>query len=444
MKGKIFTADWVLCSADLSPIKKGALVIEGSKIIDVGPQGEIIKKYPHYPVLNFDHKIIFPGLVNAHSHIPMSILRGIAEDLPLMTWLKSYIFPVEQQLKREWVYWGSKLSLIEMIRSGVTLFCDMYLFEPEVIKAVEISGLKALVGEGLFDFPSPGYGPLEKGLFLTEELLQTYERHKKIKIAVSPHTLYTCSPETIKKCLKLAEKYGAPLHIHLAENKEEIEEVQKKYRLRPAELLNKIGGLKDNLLAAHCVKLNDKEIELFAKNKAKIVHCPESNLKLGSGIAPLPKFLEASIVVALGTDGPASNNDLDIFSEMRTATLIQKGIKEDPTVVTAKEVFAMATEWGAKALFFNDTGKLLPGYKADFAVLDLVHLSLQPDYNPLALIVYNAKAGFISDLIVDGEFIMKNYKILTMDESLVREKIYEIKEEIFSILNKNFSPTLDK
>ena len=436
MKEKIFTADWIYCSTDFPPIKKGALVIQGSKIIDVGPQKEILKKYPHLQITNFNNKLIFSSLVNAHSHVPMSILRGIAEDLPLMTWLREYIFPVESHLRREWVYWGTKLSLLEMIRAGISLFCDMYLFEPEVISATEESGLKALLGEGLFDFPSPGYGPLEKGLELTEELLQGFQRHKKIKIAVSPHTLYTCSPETIKKCLKLADKYGATLHIHLAENKEEMEEVQKKYQKSPVELIDSLGGLKENLLAAHCVKLTPKEIELFAKRGAKIAHCPESNLKLGSGIAPLPEFLKFGVNVSLGTDGPASNNDLDLFSEMRTATLIQKGLKEDPTVVTAKEVFAMATEWGAKALGFNDTGKILPGYRADLAVLDLQHLPLQPDYNPLALIVYSAKAGYVSDLIVDGEFIMKNYKILTLDETLVLEKVQEIKEEIFHLLRK--------
>ncbi|MDM7202924.1 MAG: amidohydrolase, partial [Thermodesulfobacteriaceae bacterium] len=399
---------------------------------------------PHSTIYHFENKIIFPGLINAHSHVPMSILRGIAEDLPLMVWLRNYIFPVESHLKREWVYWGTKLSLLEMIRSGITLFCDMYLFEPEVIRATEESGLKALLGEGLFDFPSPGYGPLERGLNLTEELLQTFDRHKKIKIAVSPHTLYTCSPETIKKCIKLADKFGAPMHIHIAENKEEIEEVQKKYNQRPAQLLHSLGGVKENLLAVHCVKLNEKEIELFSKQGVKVVHCPESNLKLGSGVAPLPKFLEYGLNVSLGTDGPASNNDLDLFSEMRTATLIQKGLKEDPTVVTAKEVFAMATEWGAKALFFNDTGKLLPGYKADLAALDLHHLSLQPDYNPLALLVYSAKAGQVSDLMVDGEFIMKNYKILTLEEDLIRAKVHQIKEEIFDIVRKNFSPAIDK
>lgn len=441
MREKILTADWILCSATLPPIKNGAIVIEGSKILDIGPQAEILKKYTHFPIINLSHKIIFPGLVNAHSHVPMSILRGVAEDLPLMMWLKNYIFPVESHLKREWVYWGTKLSLLEMIKSGITLFCDMYLFEPEVIRAVEETGLKALLGEGLFDFPSPGYGPLEKGLQLTEELLQSFARDKKIKIAVSPHTLYTCSPETIKKCIKIADKYGAPLHIHLAENKEEIEEIQRRYHKRPVQLLNELGGIRENLLAAHCVKLEEYEIELFAKKGVKIAHCPESNLKLGSGVAPLPIFLKSGINVALGTDGPASNNDLDLFSEMRTATLIQKGLNEDPTIVTAKDVFAMATEWGAKALFFNDTGCLLPGYRADMAVLDLQHLPLQPDYNPLALIVYSAKAGYVSDLIVDGEFIMRNYKPITLEEHLIREKIHEIKEEIFHILSNKFSPS---
>ncbi len=438
MRALILTADWILPSAELPPLKNGAIVIEGSKIVEVGFQAQILAKYSNYPIFHFSNKLLFPGLVNAHTHTPMSILRGLAEDLPLMIWLTQYIFPIESHLKREWVYWGTKLSLIEMIRSGITLFCDMYLFEPEVIRATEESGLKALLGEGLFDFPSPGYGHLEKGLELTEELLSAFQRHPKIKIAVSPHTLYTCSPETIKKCLKFVEKYNAPLHIHLAENQEEIKEIWKRYNQSPVKLLDSLGGISENLLAAHCVKLTSEEIELLAKKGVKIAHCPESNLKLGSGIAPLPEFLKVNILVGLGTDGPASNNDFDLFSEMKTAALIQKGLWEDPVIVTAKEVFAMATEWGAKALFFPKTGKLIPGYQADIAFLDLKHLSLQPDYNPLSLIVYSAKSGYISDLMIDGEFIMRNYKILTINEALVYEKINNIKKEILSLL-KNFS-----
>ncbi len=436
MKLLILCADWVLIAPEYDPLSQGAIVIEGKKILDVGAQEEIIPRYPNAKIINFNHKLIFPGLVNAHTHVPMSILRGLAEDLPLMTWLRDYIWPVESKLKREWVYWGTKLSLIEMIRSGVTLFCDMYLFEPEVIRATEAVGLKALLGEGLFDFPSPGYGPLEKGLALTEELLQAYAHHPKIKIAVSPHTLYTCSPETIKKCLKLAEKYGAPFHIHLAENEDEIAEVKKRYGKHPVDLLAELGGVNESLLAVHCVKLEERHIELFAKGGAKIASCPESNLKLGSGIAKIPQMLKAGVCVSLGTDGPASNNDLDLFSEMRTTCLLHKGLAEDAAIITAKEVFAMATENGALALHFPDTGKLLPGYRADLAVLDLKKENLQPDYNPLALLVYSAKAGQVTDLMVDGEFIMRNGQILTIEEKLVREKIHEIKTEILFMFKK--------
>jgi 5-methylthioadenosine/S-adenosylhomocysteine deaminase len=364
----------------------------------------------------------------------MSIFRGIAEDLPLMTWLREYIWPVESKVKREWVYWGTKLALIEMVRSGITLFCDMYLYEPEVIRATEEVGLKALLGEGLFDFPSPGYGPLEKGLKLTEELLQEFSRHPKIKIAVSPHTLYTCSPDTIKKCVKLSERHNAPLHIHLAENSEEIAEIKKRYGKHPVELLDELGGVNEKLLAVHCVKLGEREIEILSKKGAKVASCPESNLKLGSGIAPIPKMFSAGLCVALGTDGPASNNDLDLLSEMRTTSLIHKGLAEDPAIISAKDVFTMATENGALALNFSDTGKLLPGYRADLAVLDLKKENLQPDYNPLALLVYSAKAGQVSDVMVDGEFIMRNHQILTVDEALIKEKIHEIKEEVLQLL----------
>ncbi len=435
MEGKIISAKWIIPSAEDKPLENACLVIEKDKIIDLGSKEKIISKYSNFQIESFERGLIFPGLVNAHTHVPMTILRGLAEDLALMTWLTQYIFPVEAKLKREWVYWGTKLSLIEMIKSGITLFCDMYLFEPEVIRATEESGLKALLGEGLFDFPSPGYGPLEKGLGLTEDLLKNFQNHPSIKIAVSPHTLYTCSPETIKKCLKIAEKYSAKFHIHLSENKEEVVEVQKKYGKRPVKLLYELGAFSENLIAAHCVKLTPEEIELLAENKVNIAHCPESNLKLGSGVAPVPELLQYRVNIALGTDGPASNNDLDIFSEMKTACLIQKGLRENPTIVTAKDVFKMATEWGSKALGFEDSGKLLPGYKADLAVLDLNNHSLQPDYNPLALLVYSAKGGYVSDLMVNGNWIMRNYQILTLNEEEIRAKIEEIKKEVLSIVS---------
>ncbi|MCD6489243.1 MAG: amidohydrolase [Thermodesulfobacterium sp.] len=433
---KIFSAKWILVSPEKAPLKNGCIVIENDKIIDSGLKEEIIPKYQNAKLIDLGNKLIFPGLINAHTHVPMSIFRGIAEDLPLMVWLKEYIFPIEAKLKKDWVYWGTKLSLVEMIKSGITTFCDMYLFEKEVIKAVEESGLKALVGEGLFDFPSPSYGPLEKGFELTEELLKNFEKHPRIKIAVSPHTLYTCSPETVKKCIELSEKFNAKLHIHLCETKEEIKEVKNKYGKRSVEILKELGGINENLIAAHCVKLNLEEIELMAKHSAGIIHCPESNLKLGSGIAPLTEMLNAGVKLGLGTDGPASNNDFDMFSEMRTACLIQKGLKEDPTVIKANDVLNMSTCWGAGILGFSDTGKLLPNYKADLAVLDLSHYSMQPDYNPIALLVYSAKSGFVSDLMVDGQWIMRNYKIISIKEEEVIEKIKNIKEEILSLLSK--------
>ncbi len=436
MNMKILSARWILPSADDKPLKNFSILIKKDKILELDLKESLLKKYPGAEVIEFPKGLIFPGFVNAHTHAPMSILRGLAEDLPLMTWLTQYIFPVEAELKRHWVYWGTKLSLMEMIHSGITLFCDMYLFEPEVIRAVEEAGIKALLGEGLFDFPSPGYGPLEKGLELTENLLKNFSSHPRIKIAVSPHTLYTCSPETIKKCLKIAEKFDAKIHIHISENTEEIEVVKKKHGKRPPYILKELGALSKNLIAVHCVKLNKREIELFAKHGVNVVHCPESNLKLGSGIAPVPEMIKAGINLGIGTDGPASNNDLDMFSEMKTACLIQKGIKEEPTVLTAKEVFKMATEWGAKALGFEDCGKIAPGYKADLAVLDVSKFYLQPDYNPLALLVYSAKAGCISDLIVNGEFIMRNYKILKFDEEEVLKNIEKIKKEVLEVLKK--------
>ncbi len=437
MEVKIFKAKWVICEAEKEPVYEAALAVQEDKILEIGKSKELEEKYKEQAeIIDFGEKIISPGLVNAHSHISMSIFRGLAEDLPLMTWLTQYIFPLEANLNPNWVYWGAKLSLIELIRSGVTLFCDMYIFEEEVIKATKEAGIKALLGEGLFDFPSPNYGPLEKGFELTEELIRNFERDELIKIAVSPHTLYTCSKETVKKCVEISEKYGVKLHIHLSESTEEVNQVKEKYGDTPGKVLHQIGGISRNLLAAHCVKLTQEELELFAKFEGSIVHCPESNLKLGSGIAPVVKFLEKGINFGLGTDGPASNNDLDMFCEMRTASLLQKGIHENPSIIGAKEIFKSATEDGAIALGFEDTGKLAPGYKADFIVIDLSKEFFVPDYNPLSLIVYAGKSGIVSDVVVNGKWIMKNYHLLTIDEEEVIENILKIKKEILSILEK--------
>ena len=439
MRSFLITAKWIITGWEEEAIENGALLVEEEKILDVGKAEELKNKYKNLEEVNFPDGLIFPGLVNAHSHISMSIFRGIAEDLPLLTWLRDYIFPVEAKLKKEWVYWGAKLSLIEMMRSGTTLFCDMYLFEPEVIKATKEAGLRALVGEGLFDFPSPGYGELEKGLALTEELLKAYEKDEFVKIAVSPHTLYTCSPDTVKKCLSIAEKYGAKLHIHLSESQDEVREVMSKYGKTPVEILLEMGAVNENLLAVHCVKLKEEEIEAFAEKGASVVHCPESNLKLGSGIAPVVKMLEAGVNLALGTDGPASNNDLDMFTEMRTAALLQKGLAEDPAIINARQIFKMATFSGARALGFEKLGKIAPGYKADLAIIDLSKEYLVPDYDPFSLIVYAAKSGCVSDLMVNGKFVMRNYKILTLKEEEIKDKVLEIKKEILYILGKNSS-----
>ena len=436
MSPKIISAKVILPAWDQAPLWNGALLIEKGRVVAVAPKEELKSHHPEVETVDFPHGLIIPGLVNTHTHAPMTIFRGLADDLPLMTWLEKYIFPVERHLKRAWVYWGSKLALAEMLRSGVTLFADMYLFEPEVIKATEETGLRGVLGEGLFDFPSPGYGPLEKGLALTRELLETYASHPKIKIMVCPHATYTCSPETLRQAKEIADQFGALVHIHLSETREEVSLIKARYGKRPPELLLHCGLLEENLLVAHAVQLRDEEIDLFAQKKVKVAHCPESNLKLGSGVAPIPALLEAGVSVGLGTDGPASNNDLDLLTEMRTAALIQKGLAFDPTVLPARDVFRMATELGAQALGFENCGRLAPGFWADLAVVDLGQSHLHPLYDPLSLLIYSARGGDIKDVMIGGEFVMRQGRLLSFDEEETKQRVSEIALEIKEVLSK--------
>lgn len=436
MKKTLFQAEVIISSADEAPLKDGGLLVQGGEVLALGQGEELKARYPEAEIVDFGKALLAPGFVNLHTHASMTIFRGLADDLPLMTWLEDYIFPVERHLDPRWVYWGAKLAVAEMLRSGVTTFVDMYLFEPQVIKVVEETGVRAALGEGLFDFPSPGYGPLEKGLGLTEELLKNFSSHPRIKIMVCPHATYTCSPPTLKAAWELAERYGALVHLHLSETKDEVALIKARYGKRPPEHLEALGLLNEQLLVAHAVQLDDHEIELFARRGVKVAHCPESNLKLGSGVAPVSALLEAGVTVGLGTDGPASNNDLDMFGEMRTAAFLQKGLTFDPTKLPARMVFKMATESGAKALGWEGLGTLRPGARADFIVLDLAAPHLTPYYDPFSLLVYSAKAGDVKHAVVEGEFVLKEGRIITFDEEEARSEVARIAEEIRRLLDK--------
>ena len=381
MADLIVKGEVVLCgSTNGDIIEKGAVAVEGSRIMAVGPVEQIVTEHgAGARVLEARRGLVMPGLINAHTHVSMTCLRGLADDLPLMTWLHEHIFPAEAKMNGEMVYWGACLGAAEMIRSGTTCFCDMYLFEHEVARAVEKAGLRAVLGEVLYDFPSPNYGPPEEGLNFTRRLLEQYRDHDLIDFAVEPHAPYTCSPDLLRACGDLAREFQAPLITHLAETREEVEGITSKYGATPVRHLDNLGLLGPNLIADHCVVLGEEDIELLAARGVGVAHNPKSNMKLACGAAPVPELLAAGVRVGLGTDGPASNNNLDLFGEMDIAAKLHKVYKMDPTVMAADRVLNMATEMGADVLGLNGrTGRLEPGRLADMIVIDLDQPHLTP------------------------------------------------------------------
>ncbi len=424
-------ADLLITNALLLPlpdnsslILDGALAIGQDKIIGLGPKEKVMEEFAADNVLDAQGGLVMPGLINGHTHAAMACYRGIADDLPLMEWLTNYIFPAESRSDGEQIYWSTLLACAEMIRSGTTTFCDMYLFEDRVAEAVKEAGMRALVGEVLYDFPSPHYGPLEKGLLFTEEFIKKWQGDPLISIAVEPHALYTCSPDLLKRCRDIAERYGVPLIIHLAETKSEIEEVVKKYSLTPVHHLHKLGLLSSNLIACHCVWLRAEEMDLLAEKGVRVVHNPESNMKLASGVAPIPDLLARGVAVGLGTDGCASNNNLDLFQEMDTAAKLHKVYRLDPTVMPAEVVLHMATWGGAKVLGMEEEiGSLAVGKKADLIILDLNRPHLQPIYNIVSHLVYAASGADVRHVIINGQIIMHDRQILTLDEEELKKEI---------------------
>ncbi len=428
------TADLLLTGRFVLPmdtkktvIKDGGAAIGGDTLLAVDTTAELLRRYPQAEVLHEPHGLIMPGLVNVHTHAAMALFRGLADDLPLMQWLQDCIFPVEASLTGELVYQGSLLSICEMIRSGTTSFCDMYLFADEVAQAAAKAGIRAWVGEVLYDFPSPNYGESANGLACTKDLFARWRNHPLITVTVDPHAVYTCSPDLLTELGGMARDEGALYVIHLAENAEEVRICRERYGCTPVEHLEALGLLGPHVVADHCVMLTATEIALLAERGVKVAHCPESNLKLASGIAPVAEMLAAGITVGIGTDGSASNNDVDMFGEMNTAAKIQKFRCMDPTAMSADLTLTAATSGGAKVLGAEACiGSLEPGKKADCIVVDFDQPHLTPVYHPISHLVYAARGADVLHSVINGQVVMRNRELLTIDEKAVLAHAAEI------------------
>ena len=420
----------------------GTVVIRGDNIVEVGSANEINNQYENALTIDCSGKTIIPGLINAHTHAAMTLLRGLADDRRLDVWLLGYMMPVEKEfVTSEFCRIGTQLACAEMIRSGVTCFADMYYFEHDVAQAVADVGMRALCSQSVLKFPTPDAPSLEDGLLRARKFIEHWHGHSLILPSVGPHAPYTSTREMLKACTSLALEYDVPIHIHIAETAKEVEENRSERSMPVVPWVKKQGLFDAKVLAAHCVHLDSGEISTLQHYRAGVAHCPTSNLKLASGIAPITEMLDIGLNVGIGTDGPASNNDLDMFEETRLAALLAKGATSDPTVVPARQAFAMATIMGARALHMSDiTGSIEVGKRADLVVLDLDVLHNTPTFQRdqdsiYSQIVYVSKSSDVSDVMVNGEWLMQNRQLLTVDEDQLTASAtdYAIKIDDFLI-----------
>jgi len=397
-----------------SVIQDGQVCIRGEAIAQVRPRTD--KCSDAHVTIDARGGLILPGLINGHTHAAMSLFRGLADDLPLMDWLNHYIFPAERRIDAGFVYTGTLLACAEMILSGTTTFCDMYLFEDHAAEAAARAGMRCLAGEVLYDFPSPNYGDLENGFAYTEALIRKWEGHPLISVAVEPHSVFTCSPDLLIRANEMAATHDRPLIIHVAETLSEIAEIRERYGRTPVQHLDSLGLLGPRLIVDHAVHLTGQEMDRMAECGVKVVHNPESNMKLASGIAPAPDLVKRGVSVGLGTDGCASNNNLDLLAEMDMAAKIHKAMAMDPTVMDAVTVMRMATSEGARALGLQDQiGSLEAGKKADVIIVDINKPHLTPMYNPFSHLVYAARGSDVSHAVVNGQVLMADRKLVTLD-----------------------------
>lgn len=424
----IISGKYLLPLAEQSSLLQDhSLAITADTISEIGPTTTLKEKYPGVETLHTPYGLIMPGLINTHTHAAMSCFRGIADDLPLMTWLQEHIFPVESQLTGHMVYTSTLLSIAEMIKSGTTSFCDMYLFAKDVARAADETGMRAWVGEVLYDFPSPNYGNLENGFGYIEEMFSHYHDNPLITVTADPHSVYTCSPNLLQRLGKISADQNCLYHIHLSENQAEVETCLEHYGCTPVNHLENLGLLNERVLAAHCVVLEPAEIELLGRRNVKVSHCIESNMKLSSGCAPVVELMSAGAQVSIGTDGSASNNDADMFGEMSSAAKVHKAMRLDPTVMSAETTLKSATILGAQSLGAGDQlGTLEVGKKADCIVLDMDQPHLTPCYNIPSHLVYAVRGADVVHSIINGKVVMQDRLLKTIDEEKLLVEMNDI------------------
>ncbi len=435
----------------LSCFEPGAVAILGDHILAVGPENELKNTISAREVVDCGGKVLMPGLVNAHTHVPMTLLRGLADDLRLDVWLMGYMMPVEREfVSPDFVRLGTQLACAEMIRGGITSFADMYYFEEDIAKATAEAGMRAVCSQTVLKFPTPDARFFEESLAMSRDFIQRWKGHPLIVPSVAPHAPYTCTAEILRSTAELAIEFDVPLHIHIAETALEVENMRKEQGMPVIPYIKKQGLLEAKLLAAHCVHVDQGEIRTLQHAGAGIAHNPSSNLKLSSGMAPIKRMLDIGCNVGIGTDGPASNNDLDMFEEMRLTAFLAKGVSGDPTTLPASTTLLMATRLGAQALHIGDiTGSIEPGKRADLILVNITNLHNSPRFNRdsqslYAQIIYASKASDVCDVMINGSWVMRDKNLLTLNEAELITNSQEYARQIDQFLIHREESVLSK
>lgn len=415
------------------PIKNGAVAVADGRIAAVGPAEELLELSPSGEVLNAGNSIILPGLVNTHSHLAMTLLRGIADDIPLKEWLETHIWPVESKyMDRETVRLGTELATAEQLLAGVTTTADMYFFGDEVSAVLADAGMRGVVAESLIDIPTPRCATPEEMFEKQRELLETYSDHPLITPSVAAHSPYSVSAANLVKEAELAEEFEVPMQIHLAETTWEVEKLLGEKGVSPVAYLADLGVLSERTVAAHCVHVSSEDIELLAEFEVGVSHNPVSNLKLASGVSPVPAMVAHGVKVGLGTDGAASNNTLDLLRDMQLAALLHKGITGDPTVLPARTMLELVTINGARVLGLENIGTLAEGREADLICVAVDGPHTAPMYDPFSHIVFAARSSDVRHVMISGQVVVRNHALQTMDSERIEAQARKFSELVSS------------